>query len=223
MGGADGCRMNAYIINGQINGEPNDPRWQTSYEMCTDLGFRCVRSPGIYARFDQNYQDTCTEYDKGNAGNIETFTRGCMWAHRNVMKKIAEGPDDRVVVFEDDINIPTDIDKAKQLIHDELERTKETADISFLGHCFDRTLCAHAMAVTKDAATKMVHKLNWCSNYAVDEQIRDLCAQGGPDGLNCEFIGDYHGDYVYPAWAEGVVRQRNGETMRNDASMKVDD
>lgn len=94
--------------------------------------------------------------------------------HGTVMR-----PQDVLVIFEDDA-ISAISDTNSTLLH-ELSRMQDI-DILYLGWCEGRAarpvpLCAHAYAITRHAAEKLIHYLEPCGR-AVDEQFVILAKNG---------------------------------------------
>ena len=211
-------QMKAYIINGNPDGSVNTDHWGRAYSQCTDLGLDCFRSPSVYVVNNAEYATACPNYNQASASKLENFERGCMYAHKNVMDTIAAGEDDRVLVFEDDINIPASADAARAIMDEELRRTAAD-DILFLGNCYNG-LCTHAMAVSKDGADKILNKVKWCEgNWAVDQQLLFLC---NTNQLQCSFAADYPYQYTYDypyQYTHGLIRQTEGITLRDSDTM----
>lgn len=209
--------MNAYIINGTPDGTVNSDRWETALSQCEALGLKCIRSPSVFVKDNKEYAAECSNYDQGQSTSLENFERGCMYAHKKVLKTIVDAQDDRAIVFEDDISIPANADVARSIVQDELQQHRD-ADILYLGNCFDG-LCTHAMAISKRGAEQILEKVDWCHrNWPIDHQLRHLC---DTKQLNCSYTASYPHEFKYDAWADGVIKQQTGTTLQNSDFVKA--
>ncbi|QRV73780.1 glycosyltransferase family 25 protein [Ceratobasidium sp. AG-Ba] len=98
----------------------------------------------------------------------------CWYSHYQVMRAIADGPDETVIVLEDDIDMEFDLEKR---LTDMWPALPKGWDIVMLGHCQSHewskpalkrapalhrsthTMCTHAYAISKRGAQKMVRFL----------------------------------------------------------------
>ncbi|KAG9097532.1 hypothetical protein FRC06_007459 [Ceratobasidium sp. 370] len=98
----------------------------------------------------------------------------CWYSHYQVMRSIADGPDDTVIVLEDDVDMEFDLEKR---LRDMWPALPKDWDIVMLGHCQSHewskpklkhapalhrsthTMCTHAYAISKQGARKMVRFL----------------------------------------------------------------
>ncbi|KAG8700028.1 hypothetical protein FRC09_006216 [Ceratobasidium sp. 395] len=98
----------------------------------------------------------------------------CWYSHYQVMREIADGPDDTVIVLEDDVDMEFDLEKR---LRDMWPALPKDWDIVMLGHCQSHewgkpklkrapalhrsthTMCTHAYAISKRGARKMVRFL----------------------------------------------------------------
>jgi len=98
----------------------------------------------------------------------------CWHSHFQLLRKIADGDDDVVLVFEDDVDMEWDIERRLHYLWGYLPNPW---DIVFLGHCYsdeftkghvggtmylyqsDSPLCLHAYAMTKKSAARFVRLL----------------------------------------------------------------
>ena len=216
-------RLPALIINGKKDGSPDEARYESAVKVCENLGFACQRTPAMFVNMDV-YKEACG--DHSDKDKEERYVRGCMFAHKVAMEKIAKSQE-RHIVFEDDIRITDKYNVKGQLskfLHD-----TESNDIAYLGHCYGG-MCTHALAITPEGAQKALQLVDWCDgSVPVDVQLKKLCDDGK---LNCSYappVSWWHTEraekvlkffgFKRDSWTDGLVWQKEEDegTVKDQA------
>jgi GR25 family glycosyltransferase involved in LPS biosynthesis len=146
--------------------------------LCDELGFHDVEHfDAIYPTDKMVKDDNGREYECPlKIGEI-----GCIMSHRKLWKKIMEMKDDKdkakwIIVFEDDIQIPKDVEMWQirtvinaMLIH----ATYTDIDVVYLGHCY-HDLCTHAYAIRPKSAQTLYNNTNVCNPIETMEPKRGV-------------------------------------------------
>ncbi|ELU40039.1 glycosyltransferase family 25 domain-containing protein [Rhizoctonia solani AG-1 IA] len=101
----------------------------------------------------------------------------CWYSHYQVLRSVADGPDESVIVFEDDIDMEFDLEKRAREMWPALPEDWDVVMLVLSGHCQSHewghpklkytpalhrsthTMCTHAYAVSKRGARKLVRFL----------------------------------------------------------------
>jgi hypothetical protein len=105
--------------------------------------------------------------------NLTLGEIGCYLSHTNMISKLEDSMDDKIIIFEDDIRIPNYLTNKsiKEYILDALKKVPKDADILYLGRCYDtcgqsipvndmivkvfNPLCLHAYVLFKKGIDKL--------------------------------------------------------------------
>ena len=179
----------------------SEKRQQTVARLEKDLGIKLERWPAVFTSscpLNENYSSNIKKKCK--------TCRGLTIAHKEIWDDFIHSDANYIVIFEDDAEIESIYAIPK--ISEKLNNL--TADITYLGHCFD-TLCNHAYVLNKKAAKALYEKVKTCGQ-ALDEQIETIIKNGT---ITADYVQNISGR---KHWTQGLIYQTGSSTV--DGSMQ---
>lgn len=203
---SNGSMIPIYIING----EHYPDRYKKTTDILNEMNFNNYTKWNAVFPSDKNVKMFGIPYKCP----LKIGMLGCSISHRTLWKHIYENHkiDKWVVIFEDDIMLPQNIDSQEvrnimnQLM---IQGTKESKNFIYFGYCMSY-LCLHAYAVTPEGAKLLYDNTYDCTLFfpkPIDNQIDILRRKNVIQVLRaCEY------KKKKKSWADGLFHQRIGES-----------
>jgi len=180
--------MRGLVINGRADGTSDTVRLHHAQNVCGQLGWRCERSPAIFA--DGNGAERMVACGQLPRNATQRHEAGVWLAHRDAWSTAAQR-DEPTVILEDDVDMPARID-AEHVHATVSEFLQKKSDVAFVGDYLT------AYRVTPSTAQWLVDNTSDCSYQtepAVDHFLFRECAvrryAGQLENLVCTVAADW--------------------------------
>tara|TARA_B110000285_G_scaffold186692_1_gene212157 strand:- start:882 stop:1679 length:798 start_codon:yes stop_codon:yes gene_type:complete len=122
-------------------------------------------------------------WKEGTPGRI-----ACHYSHLKVMKQFLNTPNERCVIFEDDLKSSYSVSDLLETYYNLLNNIPKDCDILYIGYCFTqnikkynkyfstakRPVCRHAYSVNRKAANEIIKNTEYMT-YNGDQLVANLC------------------------------------------------